>query len=72
VGRDGYFRSLPHDLSVETDELTAHLEVKHRVMAERCRREIEEMAACRWWAGAFPGVAALEAPCYTSRPLGLH
>jgi len=40
-----YFRILPRDLSTETGELTASLKVKRKVMAERYRREIEEMYA---------------------------
>ncbi len=40
-----YFRILPRDLSVETGELTPSLKVKRKVMAERYRREIEEMYA---------------------------
>jgi long-chain acyl-CoA synthetase len=38
-----YFRILPRDLSVETGELTPSLKVKRKVIAERYRREIEEM-----------------------------
>src|SRR5262249_12072493 len=40
-----YFRILPRDLTVETGELTPSLKVKRKVMAERYRREIEEMYA---------------------------
>jgi long-chain acyl-CoA synthetase len=40
-----YFRILPRDLSTETGELTPSLKVKRKVMAERYRREIEEMYA---------------------------
>jgi long-chain acyl-CoA synthetase len=40
-----YFRILPHDLSVESGELTPSLKVKRKVMAERYRRQIEEMYA---------------------------
>src|SRR5204862_7963536 len=40
-----YFRILPRDLSVETGELTPSLKVKRKVVAERYRREIEEMYA---------------------------
>src|SRR5207244_10901247 len=38
-----YFRILPRDLSVETGELTPSLKVKRKVVAERFRREIDEM-----------------------------
>ena len=40
-----YFRILPRDLSTETGELTPSLKVKRKVVAERYRREIEEMYA---------------------------
>jgi long-chain acyl-CoA synthetase len=40
-----YFRILPRDLSVESGELTPSLKVKRKVIAERYRREIEEMYA---------------------------
>ena len=38
-----YFRILPRDLTTETGELTPSLKVKRKVVAERYRREIEEM-----------------------------
>jgi long-chain acyl-CoA synthetase len=40
-----YFRILPRDLSTETGELTPSLKVKRKVVAERYRREIEDMYA---------------------------
>jgi long-chain acyl-CoA synthetase len=40
-----YFRILPRDLSTESGELTPSLKVKRKVVAERYRREIEEMYA---------------------------
>ena len=40
-----YFRILPRDLAVESGELTPSLKVKRKVVAERYRREIEEMYA---------------------------
>jgi long-chain acyl-CoA synthetase len=40
-----YFHILPRDLSTETGELTPSLKVKRKVLAERYRREIEEMYA---------------------------
>jgi long-chain acyl-CoA synthetase len=40
-----YFRILPRDLSVESGELTPSLKVKRKVIADRYRREIEEMYA---------------------------
>ncbi len=40
-----YFRILPRELSTESGELTPSLKVKRKVIAERYRREIEEMYA---------------------------
>lgn len=40
-----YFRILPRDLSTESGELTPSLKVKRKVVAERYRREIEDMYA---------------------------
>jgi long-chain acyl-CoA synthetase len=40
-----YFRILPLDLTVESGELTPSLKVKRKVVAERYRRQIDEMYA---------------------------
>jgi len=40
-----YFRILPRELTTESGELTPSLKVNRGVMAERYRREIEEMYA---------------------------
>jgi long-chain acyl-CoA synthetase len=40
-----YFKILPRELATETGELTPSLKVKRRVVADRYRREIEEMYA---------------------------